>query len=188
MHVEFSKRPDGGSLALIDRGDGTRWRLRSYDRTGTAPHDAVHLVGERALRLDRGLWGSIRAGALFDSLELVDGTPRHDRRRRSDAVRRANAEELRLAETVVGVLAQSLDRDGPATKAALDAAWGITRTGPSPYTAAQAATAVAELRELRRRWRTLGPGETIPFAWLSEDLHTHSHARRRGRSQWVRRG
>jgi hypothetical protein len=165
VHVEFSKRPDGGSLALIDRGDGVRLRLRSYDRTGEVPHDAVHLVGERALGIDRGLWGSIRAGALFDSLEVVDGKQRHHRRRRSDAVRRDHAEQLRLAETIVGVLAQSLDRDGPATKAALDAAWGITRTGRSPYTAAQAATAVAELRDLRRRWRTLGPEGRIAYTW-----------------------
>ncbi|MHC1561601.1 hypothetical protein ACR9E3_21795 [Actinomycetospora sp. C-140] len=165
MHVEFSKRPDGGSLALIDRDDGVRLRLRSYDRTGEVPHDAVHLVGERALGLTTGLWGSIAAGAVFDSVEVVSGTLRHDRRRRSDAIRRENAEQLRLAETVVGVLQQSVDRDGPATKAALDGAWGITRTGASPYTATQAATAVAELRELRRRWRDLAPEETIPYDW-----------------------
>ncbi|GLZ50311.1 hypothetical protein Acsp06_64960 [Actinomycetospora sp. NBRC 106375] len=165
MHVEFSKRPDGGSLALIDRDDGVRLRLRSYDRTGEVPHDAVHLVGERALGLTGGLWGSIAAGAVFDSVEVVSGTLRHDRQRKSDAIRRENAEQLRLAETVVGVLQQSIDRDGPATKAALDEAWGITRTGASPYPADRAATAVGELRELRRRWRDLAPEETIPYDW-----------------------
>ena len=110
MDVAFSKRPDGGSLALIDREDGVRLRLRSYDRTGEVPHDAVHLIGERALGLTGGLWGSLQAGALFDSVEVVSGRLRHDRRQRSDAVRRENAAELRLAETVVGVLQQSLDR------------------------------------------------------------------------------
>ena len=165
MHVEFSRRPDGGSLALIDRDDGVRLRLRSYDRTGEVPHDAVHLVGERALGLTTGLWGSIAAGAVFDSVEVVSGKQRHDRRRRSDAIRRDNAEHLRLAETVVGVLQQSLDRDGPATKAALDEAWGITRTGRSPFTVDQAATAVTELRDLRRRWRDLGPDGTIGYDW-----------------------
>lgn len=174
MHVEFSKRADGGSLALIDRGDGVRLRLRSYDRTGEVPHDAVHLVGERALGLTRGLWGSLAAGALFDSVEVVAGRPRHDHRRRSDAVRRENAADLRHAETVVGVLQQCLDEDGPATKAALDAAWGITATGASPYTVDQAASAVRELRTLRERWRRLAPGGTIPDTWP-----TPPHARRR---------
>jgi len=165
VDVAFSKRPDGGSLALIDREDGVRLRLRSYDRTGEVPHDAVHLIGERALGLTGGLWGSLQAGALFDSVEVVSGRLRHDRRQRSDAVRRENAVELRLAETVVGVLAQSLDGDGPSTKAALDRAWGITGTGPSPFTAAQASVAVQELRTLRERWRDLTPDETITFTW-----------------------
>ncbi|MFC5142599.1 hypothetical protein ACFPK1_30535 [Actinomycetospora rhizophila] len=165
MHVEFSRRPDHGSLALIDRDDGVQLRLRSYERTGDVPHDAVHLVGERALGLTGGLWGSIAAGALFESIEVVAGKLRHDRRRRSDAIRKANAKALGLAETVVGVLQQSVDRDGAATRAALDAAWSITETGPSPFTVAQATAAVEQLRELRERWRRLGPGETIPYTW-----------------------
>jgi len=165
VHVAFSKRPDGGSLADIDRGDGVRLRLRSFDRTGAVPHDAVHLIGERALGMTRGLWGSIRAGALFASVEIVGGRPRHDRRQRSERVRRENARELRLAETVVGVLQGAIDQPGPAVKAALDAAWGITETGSAPFTADQAATAVEELRTLRDRWRRLGAGETITYTW-----------------------
>jgi hypothetical protein len=165
VHVAFSPRPDGGSLADIDRGDGLRLRLRSYDRTGVVPHDAVHLVGERALGLAGGLWGSIRAGALFDSVEITGGKPRHDRHAVSDRVRRENARELRLAEVLVGVLAHSIDADGPAVKAALDAAWGITETGPAPGTVEQAARAVEQLRALRDRWRSLGPGEVIADTW-----------------------
>ena len=165
MDVAFSKRPDGGSLALVERDDGLRLRLRSYDRTGEVPHDAVHLIGERALGLTGGLWGSLQAGALFESVEIVGGRPRHDRRQRSDAVRRENAEQLRLAETVVGVLQQGIDRDGAAVQAALEAAWGVTRVGASPFTAAQASVAVQELRTLRERWRHLAPDETITFVW-----------------------
>jgi hypothetical protein len=165
VHVAFSKRSDGGSLADIDRGDGLRLRLRSYDRTGVVPHDAVHLIGERALGLTGGLWGSIRAGALFDSVEITGGRPRHDRHARSDRVRRENARELRLAEVVTGVLQETIDRPGPAVKAALDAGWAITETGPAPFTAAQAAGAADELRALRNRWRSLGPGEVIAYTW-----------------------
>jgi hypothetical protein len=149
VHVAFSPRPDGGSLADIDRGDGLRLRLRSYDRTGVVPHDAVHFVGERALGLTGGLWGSIRAGALFDSIEITGGKPRHDRPARSERVRRENARELRLAEVVVGVLTQRIDADGPALAAALDAAWGITETGPAPFTVAQAGGGAGGGRVLR---------------------------------------
>lgn len=177
MHVAFSPRPDGGSVADIDRGDGLRLRLRSYDRTGVVPHDAVHLVGERALGLTGGLWGSIRAGALFDSIEITGGKPRHDRRAVSDRVRRENARELRLAEVLVGVLQQSIDADGPAVKAALDAAWGITETGPAPGTVDQAARAVDELRALRDRWRTLRPGEVIAYTWPDAPVRRRRRAR-----------
>jgi hypothetical protein len=92
MRVEFWRREDGGSLALIDRDDGVRLALRSYDRTGEVPHDAVHLIGERALAMADGLWGSIAAGALFDSIEVVSGRRRHDRNARSDEIRRRNAD------------------------------------------------------------------------------------------------
>ncbi|HWN29285.1 MAG TPA: hypothetical protein VNP37_20135, partial [Actinomycetospora sp.] len=97
---------------------------------------------------------------------------------RSDRVRRENARELRLAEVVVGVLAQGIDADGPALKAALDAAWGITETGPAPFTAAQAGRAADELRALRDRWRSLGPDEVITYTWPDAPVRR----RRRGRA------
>ena len=167
MRVEFSRRRDGGSLATIERGDGVRLLLRSYDRTGEVPHDAVHLVAEQELGLTQGLWGSLAAGAVFDSVEVVDGRQRHDWRRRSDEVRRQNADQLALAETVVGVLQHGIDLDGARVRKALDAAWGITRPGPSPYTVEQAGAAVARLRTLRSQWRDLGADAAVAFTWAS---------------------
>ena len=179
MQVEFRKRADGGSLAIVDRDDGVRLHLRSYDRTGEVPHDAVHLVGERCLGMRDGLWGSIAAGALFDSIEVVGGRQRHDRRRRSEEIRRRNAEQLRLAETVVGVLERCVDRDGTAVKKKLDEAWGITQTGPSPFSADDAGRAVEELRRLREDWTSLAPGDPGPtFSWPAA-THRAGPVRRR---------
>jgi hypothetical protein len=168
VEVEFRKRADGGSLAIIDRDDGVRLQLRSYDRTTRVPHDAVHLIAERSLGIQGGLWGSIAAGALFDSIEVVDGRQRHDRARRSNEVRRRNARELRLAETLVGALAQAVHLDGPAVKSRLDRAWGITEVGTSPFSREQAAAAVDDLRALRAQWEHLAHGESgLPFTWPS---------------------
>jgi hypothetical protein len=167
MRVHVRKRPDGGSVATIERDDGVVLRLRSYDRTGEVPHDAVHLVGEQELGIQDGLWGSLAAGAVFDSVEVVDGRQRHDWRRRSDEVRRRNADRLALAETVVGVLQHAIDLDGAQVKKALDAAWGVTRPGPSPFTAEQGAAAVARIRELRTRWRDLDGDAALSFEWGS---------------------
>lgn len=165
MQVEFTRRRDGGSCATFERPDGVRLRLRSYDRTGSVPHDAVHLVGEQELGLTEGLWGSLAAGAVFDSVEVLGGRQRHDWRRRSDEVRRRHAEQLALAETLVGVLQHGIDDDGTQVEAALAAAWGITRTGPSPFTAQQGAAAVDRLRRLRDEWRDLRGAAVVRFEW-----------------------
>lgn len=166
VEVEFRRRPDDGSFAEITRADGVHLRMRSYDVTNQVPHDAVHLIGERALGITDGLWGSIAAGAEFDSVEVVAGRQRHDRRKRSDEVRRRNDAWLRQAEVLVGTLQNCLDRDGAATHRELDRAWAITHTGPSPFTVAQAERAVRELRRLRTDWRALAvdaPG--LRFTW-----------------------
>lgn len=166
MEVEFRRRPDDGSVAEIHRADGVHLRMRSYDRTNQVPHDAVHLVGERALGITEGLWGSLAAGAVFDSVEVVAGRLRHDRHRRSDEVRRRHDAWLRQAEVVVGVLLSCLDRDGTATHRELGRAWAVTHTGPAPFSVEQADRAVRELRQLRTDWRALavgGPG--LRFTW-----------------------
>jgi hypothetical protein len=131
VRVEFRRREDGGSLALIDRDDGVRLALRPYDRTGEVPHDAVHLIGERALAMADGLWGSIAAGALFDPIEVVSGRRRHDRNARSDEIRSRNADQLHVAEMVVGVLQKKLDRDGRVVTTSLDRAWVSRTRGPA---------------------------------------------------------
>ncbi|MDL5154962.1 hypothetical protein [Actinomycetospora termitidis] len=166
MEVEFTRRADGGSVAEIARVDGVRLRMRSYDVTNQVPHDAIHLIGERALGMSDGLFGSIAAGAVFESMEVVGGRQRHDRRQRSEEIRRRHAGSLRLAETLVGALQGSLDADAAGAKDRLDAAWGITRTGASPFSAEQADRAVRELRRLRTEWAGLavgGPG--VRYTW-----------------------
>ena len=166
VEVEFQRRADDGSVAEIARADGVRLRMRSYDVTNEVPHDAVHLIGERALGITDGLWGSIAAGAVFASVEVVGGRQRHDRHRRSDEVRRRNDAWSRQAEVVVGTLQHCLDRDGAATHRELDRAWAVTHTGRSPFTVEQAERAVRELRRLRADWSALavdGPG--LRFTW-----------------------
>ena len=59
------------------------------------------------------------------------------------------------------MLQHAIDLDGARVKEALDAAWGITRPGPSPYTAEQAGAAVARLRTLRSQWRDLAGDATV---------------------------
>lgn len=165
MDVRFSKRPGGGSVALIDRPDGVRLRLSSYDRKYVVPHDLAHFVAERAFRIHGGLWGSIAAGALLDSMELVSGRLRHDRKARSETVLRANAKEFGMAEVLAGVVHLGVDQDDRTIGRALRDAWGAFRAEPCPVPAERAVAAVAELRTLGARFAALGPAATLPLTW-----------------------
>jgi len=165
MHVEFAQRAGGGSLATIDRADGVRVLLTSYDRTNVVPHDLAHFVAERELGLRRGLWGSIAAGALFDSVQVVSGKRRHDDAARSRTIRRDNAAELTLAEVLVGAVHRSLELPAAAAGREVGRAWSSVRDAPCPFPPDRCAAAVAALRELGRRFGALGPGATLPLDW-----------------------
>jgi hypothetical protein len=165
VHVEFAQRPGGGSLATIDRSDGVRLLLTSYDRTNAVPHDLAHFVAERDLGLRRGLWGSIAAGAVFDSVQVVSGKRRHDDAVRSQKVRRDNADELSLAEVLVGAVHRGLGLGDAAAAREVDRAWSSVRQTACPFPVERRVAAVTTLRELGRRFAELGPGATLGLEW-----------------------
>ena len=176
--MDFAKRPGGGSVATITRPDGVRLRLTSYDRKYVVPHDLAHFATEQQLRMADGLWGSIAAGAVFDSVEVLSGTRAGVR---SDAVRQRNAAGLALAEVLVGVVHGAVNGavnravnggvDGTvpaadrAVVAQLASAWGSVRQGPCPYPEAHRLAAVRELRSLGERFAALGPDEVLALRW-----------------------
>ncbi|MHC8506833.1 hypothetical protein HF519_23345 [Pseudonocardia bannensis] len=172
MKVTFFPRETGGSVAVIDRDDGVRLRLWSYDRKSTVPHDLAHLVTERAFGLRHGLWGSIADGAMFDSMDVVSGRLRHDSHRRSASLRKANRRELGLSELLTGVVHQGLRQNEATLARALNQTWGALREGPCPYTSTQAHAAVAELAALADRWTATSPVQGLTLSW--------THRRRAG--------
>jgi hypothetical protein len=180
VHIEFARRKDGGSLATIDRPDGIRVLLTSYDRANTVPHDLAHFVTERDLGLRRGLWGSIASGALFDSLQIISGKRRHDDAVRSQAVRRDNADELALAEVLVGAVHRSLQLSGTAATREIERAWSSVRDSPCPFPPDRRITAVTELRRLGRLFGELDASRTLPLDWPTASPRRIS-GRRRGR-------
>lgn len=168
MEVRFSKRPGGGSVALIERPDGVTLRLNSYDRKHAVPHDLAHFVAERAFRIHGGLWGSIAAGAMLGSMEVVSGRLRHDRKARSEKMLRTNAEEFGMAEVLSGVVHLGVDQDDRTIGRALRDAWGAFRSEPCPVPPERAVAAVAELRSLGDRFAALDAGGTLPLTWPAQ--------------------
>ncbi|MGQ0845757.1 MAG: hypothetical protein ACT4QF_16675 [Sporichthyaceae bacterium] len=179
MQVVFTRREDNGTVAEYVRPDGVRLRLHSYDRTGQVPHDAAHLVVERACRLEHGLWGALTAGALFDSVEVVEGRTRHDHRAKSTGLRRTYARELRLSEQLVGAVLSCLS-DGRDLPQRIAAAWVLYgRTVPAGLAPA-GAQALAELRALRARWARLHTGDAFDLHWPAAPVQRRTRTPRRG--------
>ena len=82
MRVTFPRLPDHQhAYALVERDDGVVYRLCSGTAGRRLPHDIMHLVVERELRIQDGIWGGIAAGVVFDSMRYVG--PRRRTRERS---------------------------------------------------------------------------------------------------------
>ena len=63
MRVTFPRLPDHErAWALVERDDGVVYRLYSGTAGPRLPHDIMHLVVERELRINDGIWAGIAAG------------------------------------------------------------------------------------------------------------------------------
>jgi hypothetical protein len=61
--VTFPRLPDHErAWALVERDDGVVYRLYSGTAGPRLPHDIMHLVVERELRISDGIWAGIAAG------------------------------------------------------------------------------------------------------------------------------
>jgi hypothetical protein len=64
MRVTFPRLPDHErAWALVERDDGVVYRLYSGTAGPRLPHDIMHLVVERELRISDGIWAGIAAGS-----------------------------------------------------------------------------------------------------------------------------
>jgi len=167
VEVTFLPTERRSSAALIARDDGVRLRLRSYDRKFAVPHDLAHFVAEQTFGLEHGVWGSIAAGAMFDSMTVISGRLRHDSRQRSTTLLKANQRELVLAEVLAGVVHQGLHHSNAALARELNEAWGTLREGPCPFTPSQAHNGVAELAALAEQWTATTPEHGLNLTWPS---------------------
>lgn len=157
---------DGRCPVVVHRRDGVTFEMRSYDRKFRVPHDLAHAVTERDLGLRAGVFGCIAAGAVYGSMRVIAGSPRHDAAVRSARVIKANARSLTLAEVLSGVMHDAVEgsRTGPLFKI-MRAAWGSVEERPFPYTEPTLAAVAEKLRALTERWSALAPGEELDFAW-----------------------
>jgi len=167
MRVTFPRLPDHQrGYALVERDDGVVYRLYGGPAGSRLPHDIMHLVVERELRIRDGIWGGIAAGIVFDSMQYVSGRrPPHAAERSRRLLRGFRREGLR-AELLAGLVssAAALDTMTADTirRLADDKLSVLPETDVDPVVIAVAARA---LQVEAARWARLRVGEELCYEW-----------------------
>lgn len=167
VQVTFPRLVDGRrAYSVVERSDGVRYRVNEGVAGPRIPHDLVHFLVERETGEDGGFWGAVAAGAVFDSMDHLDGRRPPHTRERSAAAIRARADRLQRAELMAGLVMRVADQrmstTGQVRKAAREALSTVPDdTVDEPRVLAAATT----LREYARRWAGLSAGEELVVDW-----------------------
>jgi hypothetical protein len=142
MRVTFPRLPDHErAWALVERDDGVVYRLYSGTAGPRLPHDIMHLVVERELRIKDGFWAGIAAGLPCDPPGL-------------------RAELLtELVSSAAALDTMTLEK---IRKLAADKLSALPGTEMDPVVVAVAARA---LQVEAARWARLRVGEELTYEW-----------------------
>ena len=167
MRVTFPRLPDHErAWALVERDDGVVYRLYGSTAGPRLPHDIMHLVVERELRIKDGIWAGIAAGLVFDSMQHVSGRRPPHAAERSKALLRGFREQGLRAELLADLVYSAATLDTmtldkikrlAATKLSV-----LPDTDVDPVVIAAAARA---LQVEAARWARLRVGEELSYDW-----------------------
>jgi hypothetical protein len=167
MRVTFPRLPDHQrSYALVERDDGVVYRLYGGRAGPRLPHDIMHLVVERELRIRDGIWDGIAAGIVFTSMEHVSGRrPPHAAECSAQLKRTFQSQGLRaelLADLVSAAAALDTLTQDTIRRLARDKLSVLPETDVDPVLIAAAARA---LQVEAARWARLRVGEELYYDW-----------------------
>jgi hypothetical protein len=169
MRVTFPRLPDHErAYALVERDDGAIYRLYGGQAGPRLPHDIMHFVVERELRIPDGIWGGIASGIIFDSMQHVSGRrPPHARERSRELLASFDRRGLR-AEVLANFVECVAGLDHPSDIQILTLA--ATRLSVLPdaeadVDPAEVAAAAQALQVEAARWARLRVGEELSYEW-----------------------
>lgn len=169
MEVTFTRTGRRKYEVLVRRDDGVVLELRSFDRPARLPHDLAHFVVESELRLERGLWGLLAAGAVLPNMTVASGRLRAHAAERSRSLLKEAGQHSTEAEVLVGVIQQvaeaGLEDDWPRVSSYLGDAWRPRRSQRPPITREEVRRACRRLRESERLWEELPVGGALTVMW-----------------------
>ena len=189
MRITFRRFPGhAAAYSVIERDDGVVYRMKEFTSPGSRlPHDLRHLIVERELAIADGLWGAIAAGAVYTSMDHVQGRRPPHAAERSARLKRVQRQPVMLAglladlvEAVATLDTPSEDEirrltreklsvvpvtgpgDDPADDPAEGAAASASTVVPAPAVLAKAART---LQVEAARWARLRVGEELVYSW-----------------------
>jgi len=167
MRVTFPRLPDHQrAYALVERDDGVVYRLYGGVAGPRLPHDIMHLVAERELRIEDGIWAGIAAGVVFESMCHVSGRrPPHAAERSRELRRQFSEQGLRaelLADLVGSVAALETMTQDKIRQLARAKLAVLPDANVEPVVIAAAARA---LQVEAARWARLRVGEELSYEW-----------------------
>lgn len=163
MQVSVEKTTER-PVIIAKRDDGVSLRVRTPDRKFSPPHDLIHFVVEKGMRLRRGFWGSVADGAKFASMEVIDGRQRPKANERSAQIIKANNAHLSEAEMIIGAFQKVLHEDMRPHEESL---WRLLRLLEPAVERDLLRPTWQELVSFRDQWEALSPGKAISLVWSS---------------------
>jgi hypothetical protein len=167
MRVTFPRLPDHQrAYAMVERDDGVVYKLSGGVAGPRLPHDIVHLVVERELRITDGIWAGIAAGVVFTSMTHVSGRrPPHTADRSAGLIRQFRDKGLR-AELMADLVSSTaaLDTPAPAQIRKLAAA-RLAVLHDAEVDPAAIASAARALQVEAARWARLRVGDQLCYDW-----------------------
>jgi hypothetical protein len=167
MRVTFLRLPDHQRMySLVERDDGVVYRLDGGVAGPRLPHDIMHLVVERELGIEDGIWGGIAAGVVFRSMTHVGGRrPPHAAERSARLLRGFRDRGLR-AELLADLVASTAALDDPnperIRRLAAEKLSVLADADVDPVRITAAAQAV---QVEAARWARLRVGEEVHYDW-----------------------
>jgi len=86
------------------------YRLKGVAHTFALPHDLAHFLVEKTLDLDRGFWTSVAEGAVFKTMDYLDGRRKPKAAERSGTLLKSNAPQLSEAEVLVRIFNDTIEQ------------------------------------------------------------------------------
>ena len=167
MRITFPRLPDyQRAYALVERDDGVVYRLNGGIAGPRLPHDIMHLVVERELRIRDGIWAGIAAGVVFRSMTYVSGRrPPHAAERSRRLLRDFRDRGLR-AELLADLVSSTAALDAPTPEQIASLAAIKLSVLPDATVDPRAIAAAAQALQVEAsRWARLRVCEHLSYDW-----------------------